>query len=197
MRPFLPRHTTPGLFALAASAAVAQGAIFFESEPNSSIATSDFLGSITTPGGGFVVDGTLTPGDVDWFSFEFQQDATLFLSQLGSIDVANDGQFQLVDATGTDVIAFDDDSGPGFLPALNEIDLPAGLYYLGVSAFPDASVASIGSDELFDGLDANGAPHNADFAYKISIAVNLIPGPGSVGVLAIAGAFGLRRRRTA
>ncbi len=189
------RCAIASVVAAGATVSAASGAIIFETEPNDTIATADNLGSLSFPGGGFVVDGSLTPGDVDWFGFTLDQPASLLLAQLGSADTLNDGQFQLVDGSGTDVLAFDDDSAPGFLPALNEINLAAGSYFIGVSGFPDADGTSVVTDDLFDGLDANGDPHPESFDYKLSIAVNLIPSPGAAGLLAIAGVVGIRRRR--
>jgi hypothetical protein len=185
--------------AIAALSGVSSGAVLVESEPNDVLGDADDLGVFTAPGGSVVLDGALVPGDVDWFSFTLADTGTLVIAALGSDDPSStDGQFMLVDGTGTDVLEFDDDSGPGLLPAFNLVNLSAGDYFLGVSGFDDISFPDdpVADDELFDGLDSDtGDPHPEDFAYKLSVAYNVVPAPGAAMLLGMAGVAAVRRRR--
>ncbi|MEM7756107.1 MAG: PPC domain-containing protein [Planctomycetota bacterium] len=183
--------------ALVLSCAVSTGQIVFESEPNDTIANADFAGTFTQPGGSVAIDGTITAGDVDWFQINLNQASTLLLSAIGSATVDADSQLMVVDGSGTDVLAFDDDSGPGLLSALQLFNLSAGTYFVGVSAFDDITFLddAVNTDTLFDGLDNAGAPHDGAFEYKLAIAVNLVPTPGAAAVLGGAGLMLARRRR--
>ena len=108
-----------------------------------------------------------------------------------------DGQMMLVSASG-DVIEFDDDDGPGLLPAFFVQNLPAGSYFIGVSGFDDIVFSDdpVGTDTLFDGLNNSGAPHGEVFQYKLSLAINVVPAPASATLLAFGGLVVSRRRRS-
>jgi hypothetical protein len=94
-------------------------------------------------------------------------------------------------ATGAgDVIAFDDDSGVGLMPALQIENLAAGTYYIGFSGFGDVDSSSVDSDELADGLG-----HDENFAYKLSIGFSVVPAPGAMALLGMGGMVMTRRRR--
>ncbi len=184
------------LFACACAGVVACPAlasVINEAEPNDTLATANFVGTLNAPGGAIVVDGDIDPGDVDWISFELTDLATLVISSLGTTTLGADAQFQLVDSGGT-ILEFDDDDGPGLLPALQVQNLPAGVYSLGVSGFPDATGGN-GSTTLFDGLDDTGAPHPEDFDWKVTISANIIPAPGAAALAGFAGLAVIRRRR--
>lgn len=178
------------------SCATATGQIVFESEPNNTIATADFVGTFVPLGGAIAIDGTITSGDVDWFEIDLTQSTSLLFSAVASAD-AGDSQLMVVDGSGTDVLAFDDDSGPGLLSALQLFNLSAGTYYVGVSGFPDITFAddAVNTDTLFDGLDSAGAPHPEEFSYKLTISANLVPSPGAAAVLGGAALVAVRRRR--
>lgn len=175
--------------ALAATATVASaGAFMSEVEDNNTLALANDIGTFSDPGGSVAIDGTLTVGDVDWFSFTLTQDASLsFFAAFSAGD--GDGVMQLVTGAG-DVIAFDDDSGVGLMPALQVENLVAGDYYIGFSGFGDVDSTSIDSDEL-----ADGSGHDEDFGYKLSVGFSIVPAPGSLALLGLGGMVMTQRRR--
>ncbi|MEM1186077.1 MAG: pre-peptidase C-terminal domain-containing protein [Planctomycetota bacterium] len=187
----------PVVSVVALGSSLASGQIIFESEPNDTIATADFATTFEPLGGSVAIDGTITNGDVDWFQIDVTAMTTLLFSAVASATDGADGQLMVVDGTGTDVLAFDDDSGPGLLPALQLFDLDAGTYYVGVSAFPDITFAddAVNTDTLFDGLDSAGAAHTGDFSYKLTISANLVPAPGVAAIFGAAAIATVRRRR--
>jgi len=178
--------------AIASAGSVASASLMVEAEPNNSTANANFAAAFTPPGGAIAIDGSITPGDVDWFEFSISATSTLVITALGSTSdpLDADGQFQLLDSD-SNIIEFDDDDGPGFLPAINITGLTAGSYFLGVSGFPDGNGTS-----LFDGLnDDTGEPHQQNFDYKLALGVNLVPAPGAATLAAFAGLAAVRRRR--
>jgi hypothetical protein len=191
------KNTTFVVAVIAGVAASSTGQIVFESEPNDVIAQANFAGAIDIPGGSIAIDGRMTSGDVDWFQVDLNGFATLLLGATGSASANADAQLMVVDGTGTDVLAFDDDSGVGTLPALQLVDLSAGTYYVGVSAFDDIVFSDdpVNTDTLFDGLNNSGNPHNGEFEYKLVIAANLIPTPGALAILGLGGLAATRRKR--
>lgn len=174
---------------LAACATVASAGTFFsEVEDNNSLALANDVGVFDAPGGSVAIDGTITRSDVDWFSFTLNQTASLSFFAAFSVG-DGDGIMQLVTDTG-DVIAFDDDSGFGLMPAIQVADLEAGTYYVAFSGFGDVDATSVDTDELADGLS-----HTEDFGYKLSIGFSIVPAPGSLALLGLGGAVMTRRRR--
>ncbi len=174
---------------LAACATVASAGTFFsEVEDNNSLALANDVGTFDAPGGSVAIDGTITRSDVDWFSFTLNQTASLSFFAAFSVG-DGDGIMQLVTDTG-DVIAFDDDSGFGLMPAIQVADLEAGTYYVAFSGFGDVDATSVDTDELADGLS-----HTEDFGYKLSIGFSIVPAPGSLALLGLGGAVMTRRRR--
>ena len=107
---------------LAACATVASAGTFFsEIEDNNTLALANDIGTFSAPGGSVAIDGTLSEGDVDWFAFSLTDSASLsFFAAFSAGD--GDGIMQLVTGAG-DVIAFDDDSGVGLMPAIQVADL--------------------------------------------------------------------------
>lgn len=173
---------------LALAAGAAHAGLISESEPNNTLGTADFVGSFGAPGGSAIVDGSIGNNDVDWFSFTLTDTATLSVFAAYSGTAGADGVMQLV--SGTDVIAFDDDSGIGFMPSLQYANLAAGTYYVGLSGFGDAGSGSVDSDELFDGLG-----HQENFSYKLVLGFTVVPAPASVAMLGFGGVLIVRRRR--
>lgn len=174
---------------LAACATVASAGTFFsEVEDNNSIALANDIGVFDAPGGSVAIDGTITRSDVDWFSFTLNQTASLSFFAAFSVG-DGDGIMQLVTDSG-DVIAFDDDSGVGLMPAIQVADLDAGTYYIAFSGFGDVDSTSVDTDELADGLS-----HTEDFGYKLSVGFSIVPAPGALALLGLGGAVMTRRRR--
>ena len=97
----------------------------------------------------------LSLDDVDWYGFTVTDTASLSFFASFSNGAGADGVMQIVDDFG-DVIAFDDDSGVGLLPAIQIANLAAGTYYIGFSGYGDADITSIGTDELLDGVGHTG-----------------------------------------
>jgi hypothetical protein len=171
----------------AVSSAAFAGGIVSEVEDNNSLATANDIGMFDLPGGSIAIDGVLTDNDVDWFSFTLNNTASLsFFSVFGT---SGDGIMQIVGAGG-DVLAFDDDSGVGFMPAIQIENLTAGTYYIGFSGFGDVDGASVGTDELADGVG-----HIQNFSYKINVGFSIVPAPSSMALLGMGGLIGTRRRR--
>ena len=171
------------------STAASAGAFFNEVEDNNTIAMANDVGTFDIPGGSVAIDGTIGPGDVDWFSFTLNNTASLsFFAGFASSGGA-DGIMQVVSSTG-DVLAFDDDSGVGFMPAIQLENLNAGTYYIGFSGFGDVDDSSVLSDELADGLG-----HQEDFGYKISVGFTIVPAPGAMALMGMGGILITRRRR--
>jgi len=188
-----------GFFACGVSLAMASAAsagLLVETESNNTPGTANFLTAFSPPGGSIAVDGVKDVGDVDWYRFDLTAMSTVVLTTIGSSESPEpDTQLQLVAGDGTTILDWDDDDGPGFLSALNVVGLPAGTYYIGVSSFADATSTN-GLTMLFDGIDTiTGQPTVDVFTYKLSIAVNLVPAPGSAALLGLGGLVALRRRR--
>jgi len=173
---------------VAAFTAASQAGFFTETENNNTLALANDVGTYDSPGGSIAIEGTITEGDVDWFSFTLENTATLaFFSAFGTN--GGDGVMQIVTAGG-DVIAFDDDSGVGLMPAIQLIDLSAGSYFIGLSGFDDVGPGSVDSDELADGLG-----HSENFAYKLSVGFSIVPAPGATALLGMGGLMMVRRKR--
>ena len=176
--------------ALAAFSTVASaGAFFSEVEDNNTIAMANDIGTFDQPGGSVAIDGAISEGDVDWFSFTLNNTASLSFFAGFASSGGSDGIMQIV-AEGGDVIAFDDDSGIGFMPAIQLENLDAGTYYIGFSGFGDVDSSSVDTDEL-----ADGGGHSEDFGYKISVGFTIVPAPGAMALMGMGGLMIARRRR--
>jgi hypothetical protein len=149
-----------------------------EVEPNNSLATAQVL-PFGTPGSEAVL-GSLTPGDVDFYSVDLVA-GHLFTANIFDFtpgdDTDNDSVLALFDSDG-DLIALDDDGGPGFLSVLFLIVPETGTYTIGVTGFPD-----------FDFV----GDHGEDFIYKLVINRS-VPAPATLALLAAGVAVGRRRR---
>lgn len=170
-------------------AAGAQAGAYSEVESNNTLATANDLGIFSDPGGSVLVSGVLDTNDVDWFSFTLADTATLSVFAAFSTAGGADGVMQIV-ASGGDVIAFDDDSGLGLMPALQLESLSAGTYYIGFSGFGDVDSTSVTTDELADGLG-----HQQNFGYKLNIGFSVVPAPSAMALLGMGGLVATRRRR--
>ncbi len=200
MKRFVPFGAL-GAGVIIALASSASAGIIFEVESNDSLATAQHVGTFSPPGGAIAIDGSLgsSGSDVDWYAFDITGPSTVLLAALAPVGNSTtiDGQMMLVSASG-DVIEFDDDDGPGLLPAFFVQNLTAGSYFIGVSGFDDIVFSDdpVGTDTLFDGLNNSGAPHGEVFQYKLSLAINVIPAPASAALLAAGGLVASRRRRS-
>lgn len=184
---------TTVLLGLAAVAGTANAGLFDETESNNTLATANSVGSFGFPGGSILVSGEITSDDVDWFSFDLNNAATLTFFAAFSGTPGADAVLQVVGSDGV-VIAFDDDS-LGLLPSIQLTDLAAGTYFVGLSGFGDANAASVGTGDVFDGLTSTGAGHGEEFVYKLTIGASVVPTPASVAMLGLGGLVMTRRRR--
>ena len=167
----------------------AQAGAFSEVESNNTLGTANSLGLFDVPGGSVIIDGAIGDNDVDWFEFTLAQDSSLAVFAAFSFGPSADGIMQLVSGGG-DVIAFDDDSGIGFMPSFQFESLSAGTYYVGLSGFGDVGADSVDTDELADGLG-----HAESFQYKLAIGFTIVPAPGATALLGLGGLAMTRRRR--
>lgn len=177
------------LATLAMVAGAASAQFMSEVESNNTLATANNIGTFSQPGGSMLIDGSITVGDVDWFSFTLSDTASLAVFAGFSAGAGADGVMQLVDSSGV-VLAFDDDSGVGLMPALQVTSLAAGTYFIGMSGFGDAGPSSVGTTNIFDGLG-----HQESFVYKLTIGATVIPTPGALAMLGMGGLVAVRRRR--
>lgn len=182
------KYTMIGVTVAALAANAYAGGFFSEDEDNNSMALANSLGVFDMPGGTAMVDGSITQGDVDWFSFTLNNTASLsFFAAFSSGN--GDGVMQLVTSAG-DVIGFDDDSSVALMPALQYENLSAGTYFIALSGFGDVDSSSVDSNEL-----ADGSGHSENFSYKLSVGFTIVPAPGALALLGTGGLVMIRRRR--
>ena len=191
--------------ALAGSSARSVRAAVSEVEPNGSLATAQPIVPASTlltaafppPGSGALVTASLAPGDVDYYAFG------LAAGQLVTVAVVTDDEgavadpvLALFDPTGT-LVATDDDSGPGFLPALRLRVQQAGTWKVAVTGFGDTHFDGTVHSEHFDyRLVVSASPpsstepspdHNGTFATADALPVGGGPfdtaAPGGVTVV--------------
>ena len=187
--------------ALAGSTARSVRAAVSETEPNGSLATAQRIvppntlltAAFPPPGSGALVKGSLSPGDVDYYAFDLAAGQLLTVAVVTDDEGAlSDPVLALFDPTGARV-ATDDDSGPGFLPALRLTVPQAGTWKVAVTGFGDASFDGSVHSERFDyRLVISAAPpsstepipdHNGSFATADALPV----GGGSIDAVAPGG----------
>ncbi|MBL4698528.1 MAG: PPC domain-containing protein [Phycisphaerales bacterium] len=161
-------------------------AAFSDMESNDTIGTSNFIGSFG--GGDFneIGSGTITVGDVDWFSFTITNEATIQFDQLASADFNTTASLQLVDSDMSTILA----SAQGTVSPLGiqALTLDAGTYYVGVTGGV-SDYASV----VFDG--SMGAAHNDSFGYKLVIGASVVPVPMAAWAgLGLLVPMGIKRR---
>lgn len=161
---------------------------------NNSYLTADNAGALTMSDPDLVGSGSIQAGDVDWFSFSLQTDASLVFATGATLGSPYGLSLQMLDGDGN-VLIGDAEMGPGSNSPLSiqEALLPQGTYYVGISGF-DPDVLSGG---LLDGMNA-GSPHNFDFNYVLSlealpVAVVPLP-PAALAGLGLLLPLGIARR---
>lgn len=167
----------------------ALGGVFSEFGDNNSPMTANDLGVFSAPGGSILINGKIEVGDVDWFSFTLSDTSSLSLFAAFALGTGADGVMQIVNSDGV-VIAFDDDSGVGLMPALQLASLAADTYFVGLSGFGDVGFGSVGTTDVADGLG-----HNQNFGYKLNIGFSIVPAPSAMALLGMGGLVMTRRRR--
>ena len=161
---------------------------------NNSFTTADIAGTLTSGDPDLVGSGSIQAGDVDWFAFSLQSNASLQFATGATLDTPYGLSLQMLDADGN-VIAGDAEMGPTDSSPLSiqAALLPAGDYFIGISGFdPDVL-----SGDLLDGFD-NGMAHNYDFSYVLSleatpVAVVPLP-PAALAGLGLLLPLGVARR---
>lgn len=169
-----------GACAVAMCASGAHAGAITEVEPNDSLLTAQFIDPTNYPANAFAFDGFLTPGDVDYITFDLPDPValtTLTVSVPPDFDSV-DTRIGVFNSIGV-LIDSDDNEGPGEFSFL-EVNLEPGTYYIAVTGGPD--------------VDFLGE-HDADGGYKLIVAFNIIPAPGAMALLGVAGLVGRRRRR--
>ena len=151
------------------AAAGTANAGFSDLENNDVIGSSNFIGSFG--GGDFneIGSGTITVGDVDWFSFTITEIATIQFDQLASADFNTTASLQLVGSDMSTILA----SAQGTVSPLGiqAVTLAAGTYYVGVTGCVSDYASSV-----LDG-SGNGAAHMDSFGYKLVIGASVVPVP--------------------
>jgi len=140
-----------------------------EVEPNGSLASAQRLEPVSTllsaafppAGGGALVTASLGIGDVDYYAFDLAAGELVTAAVVTDDEGAlADPTLALFDPTGA-LVASDDDSGPGFLPALRLRAQAGGTWKVAVSGFGDAGFT--------------GSGHSESFAYRLVVSVTTAP----------------------
>lgn len=184
------------LFASSAAASTISDTPYYEMEGNDTVPAAllaNFVGAFSAPGGAFLADGCVSPGDVDYYAFSVPGLTHLVAavyalpnSELSPLGPGHDSIMQLVTAAGVS-LEDDDDDNIGFMSSLETSpDIGGGVYLIGITGYADYD---------FDGIDDFSlTPHDQDFCYKLIVGVNTIPEPSTIALLAGGLLLGLRRR---
>lgn len=143
---------------------------------NDDYTTADIAGTLNMSDPDLVGSGQITEGDVDWFQFSLNSDASLQFATGATVDMPYGLSLQMLDADGNvlvgDAEIGPDDSSP---VAIQEALLSEGDYYVGISGYdPDVL-----SGDLLDGM-SGGMAHNNSFDYVLSLEatpISVIPLP--------------------
>jgi hypothetical protein len=160
-----------------------------ELEPNNTFANAHDLGIIGPGISSISIEGAITLGDVDWFSFTLSDTLTDATFAAFAQDDESNAIMQFVDAFG-DVLIFGADEAGGFDPQINALNIQPGQYFVGVSGFGDAPPISVLFNQHFDGQG-----HTEQFEYRLELGFNVVPAPASFAMLAPVCLLGTRRRR--
>ncbi|HEY9650823.1 MAG TPA: hypothetical protein V6C95_09175, partial [Coleofasciculaceae cyanobacterium] len=125
-----------------------------EVEPNNSFATRQFL-----PSGTNTVEGSLSAGDTDFFSFSGLDAGSRFIAEITSGTF--DSILGFLDDSGN-ILATDDDSGEGLLSLLEGTVPASGRLNLGVTGFADFGLTGSHFQSGSYTLSLNTPPQNTD-----------------------------------
>ena len=159
---------------------VAQASVILETEGNNNAVSSNVIPNFDAPGDSVLIDGAITPDDVDFFQITVTGPAQIVASSFGRPNSSTgDTMLALFDSAGNE-LAFDDDNGINLFSSL-EANVPAGTYFLAITGFNDR--------------DFNGIGHSQNLLYKLIVGANVIPTPGTLALAGLGGLVIARRRR--
>lgn len=158
--------------------ACAQVVPLVETEGNDTFASANFIHFSNYPTGAVAIDGQLTAGDVDFFSFQVSAGDFVTFSVFG-LTFDGDGYLGIFAPDGA-LFGADDDSGVGLFPSYAFVAPTSGVWAFAVTGY---------GDEDFLGA------HGESFLYKAVFATNPAPTPGAAGLLGLGALAATRRRR--